>query len=126
MDRHARRAVVLTILFAILLLILSIIPGDMTSTPGGFYFEGMDKVMHALMYGIFALLVTNVYLAFFKLKFWPVLLLVFITWCYSIMMEILQLYLVSTRSGELLDAIANLIGIVLGTLLFIGYRKIRY
>jgi VanZ family protein len=126
MDRHARRAVVLTILFAILLLILSIIPGDMTSTPGGFYFEGMDKVMHALMYGVFALLVTNVYLAFFKLKFWPVLLLVFITWCYSIMMEILQLYLVSTRSGELLDAIANLIGIVLGTLLFIGYRKIRY
>lgn len=126
MDRHARRAVVLTILFAILLLILSIIPGDMTSTPGGFYFEGMDKVMHALMYGVFALLATNVYVAFFKLKFWPVLLLVFITWCYSIMMEILQLYLVSTRSGELLDAIANLIGIVLGTLLFIGYRKIRY
>jgi VanZ family protein len=125
MDKHARRAVVLTILFAILLLILSILPGDMTSTPGGFYFQGIDKVMHALMYGVFALLVTNVYLAFYKIKFCPLLLLVLITWGYSIMMEILQLYLVSTRSGEVLDAVANLVGIVLGTLVFIGYRKIR-
>lgn len=125
MDKHARRAVVLTVLFALLLLILSIIPGNMTSTPGGFYFEGMDKVMHALMYGVFALLATNLYLAFYKIKFWPILLLVLITWGYSIMMEILQLYLVSTRSGELLDAIANLVGILLGTLIFLGYRKIR-
>lgn len=126
MDRHERRAVVPTILFAILLLILSIIPGDMTGTPGGFYFEGMDKVMHALMYGVFSLLVTNVYLAFYKIKFWPLLLLVFITWFYSILMEILQLYLVETRSGELLDAIANLAGIVVGTLVFVGYKKLRY
>jgi len=126
MDRHARRAVVPTILFAILLLILSIIPGDMAGTPGAFYFEGIDKVMHALMYGVFSLLVTNVYLAFYKIKFWPLLLLVFITWCYSILMEILQLYLVSTRSGELLDAIANLAGIVVGTLAFVGYKKLIY
>lgn len=125
MDKHARRGLVLTILFAILLLILSIIPGDMTSTPGGFYFEGIDKVMHAIMYGIFSLLVTNVYLAFFKIKFWPLVFLVLTTWFYSVLMEILQLYLVETRSGEILDAVANLAGIILGTLIFLGYRKIR-
>lgn len=125
MDKHARRGVVLTILFAILLLILSILPADMTSTPGGIYFEGIDKVMHAIMYGVFALLVTNVYLSFYKIKFWPMLFLVMITWFYSILMEILQLYLVETRAGELLDAVANLAGIIAGTLLFLGYRKIR-
>lgn len=125
MDKHVRRGLILTILYAILLLILSILPADMTSVPGGYYFEGMDKVVHALMYGIFSLLVTNLYLAIYKIKFWPLLLLVFTTWMYSILMEILQVYLVETRSGELLDAIANLIGIVLGTLLYLGYKKIR-
>jgi VanZ family protein len=125
MDKHARRGIILTILFAILLLILSIIPGDMTVTPGGFYFQGMDKVIHALMYGVFAILVTNVYLALYKIKFWPLLLLVFTTWVYSILMEILQFYVVETRSGELLDAIANLTGIALGTLFFVGFKKIR-
>lgn len=125
MDKHARRGLVLTILFAILLLILSILPGDMTSAPGGFYFEGMDKVMHAIMYGVFSLLVTNVYLAFYRLKFWPLVFIVLITWFYSILMEILQLYLVETRSGELLDAVANLAGIIMGTLIFLGYKKIR-
>lgn len=125
MDKHARRGLILTILYAILLLILSILPAGMTSVPGGFYFVGMDKVIHALMYGIFSLLVTNVYLAIYKIKFWPLLLLVFITWMYSILMELLQMYLVETRSGEVLDAIANLTGIVLGTLLYLGYKKIR-
>lgn len=125
MDKHARRGLVLTILFAILLLILSILPGDMTSTPGGFYFEGIDKVMHAIMYGVFSLLVTNVYLAFYRVKFWPMVFIVLITWFYSILMEILQLYLVETRSGELLDAVANLAGIIMGTLIFLGYKKIR-
>lgn len=115
----------MTILFAILLLILSILPGDLTNAPGGFYFPGMDKVMHAIMYGIFSLLVTNVYLALYKIKFWPLLLLVLITWFYSILMEILQLYLVASRAGEILDAVANLAGIIMGTLIFLGYRKIK-
>lgn len=125
MDKHARRGLILTILFAILLLVLSIIPGDLASTPGNFYFEGIDKVMHALMYGIFSVLVTNVYLALYHARFWPLVLLVLTTWSYSVVMEILQLYIVQTRSGELLDALANLAGIVSGTLIFLGYRKIR-
>jgi len=125
MDKHARRGLIITILFAILLFVLSIIPGDLTSTPGNFYFEGIDKVMHAIMYGIFSMLVTNVYLALYQVRFWPLLLLVLTTWGYSVVMEILQLYIVQTRSGELLDALANLAGIVFGTLIFVAYRKIR-
>ena len=125
MDKHVRRALILTILFALLILILSILPADMTSAPGGLYFEHMDKFAHGIMYGIFALLVTNLYLSIYSIRFWPLFSLVMVTWFYSIIMELLQLYLISTRAGEIMDAVANLIGILVGTFAYIGYKKIR-
>jgi VanZ family protein len=124
MRRENRRGYISILLFAILILVLSIIPTDKGGTPS-FYFEGMDKIIHALMYGIFTMLILNQYVHQQRIKFlWTMVLLMGI-WAYSVLMEILQLALVESRSYEFNDILANLAGIVAASLLFFLFRKIR-
>ena len=126
MSGQFKNSIFLAVLVAILIFFLSIMPADVHGKPPAFYFEGLDKIIHASMYGVLAFLVLRAYLKRYELKiFWLVLLLV-LTFSYSILMELLQYYFVEYRTGDILDALANLAGITLAAVLILIMRKIRY
>lgn len=125
MAKHKINSIIFTILFAILILILSIMPTDIHGETPSFYFVGMDKFIHGAMYGTLSMLVLNEYLKKRSLKFWPVLILILFTWAYSIFMELLQYFLIEYRSGEFKDVLANIIGILLGVGILILLRRMR-
>jgi VanZ family protein len=118
-------SILFTILFAILIFILSIMPTNIHGEPPSFYFKGMDKFIHGAMYGTLAMLVLNEYLKKRSLKFWPIFLLIIITWAYSILMELLQYFFIEYRSGDFKDALANIIGILVGVFFLFLLRRIR-
>ena len=112
-------------LFAVVILILSIIPTDISGEPPSFYFPGMDKIIHATMYTILTFLILHMYLKRKTIKistflFWVVAIL-----AYSVLMELIQLYFIDYRSGDIKDVYANLLGIFLGLSLFFVFRKIK-
>jgi hypothetical protein len=56
MNKKNKRGFLLTILFAIIIMFLSLVPTDIGGGAPSFYFPGMDKVIHAIMYGVFTML----------------------------------------------------------------------
>lgn len=113
-----------TLLFAIVILFLSIMPTD-NQNPPVFYFKGMDKVIHAFMYGIFSILLLNDYLRRNESDVKKILILASLTLLYSVSMEFIQLFLIESRAGEFMDILANLTGIILGTIIITLYRKTK-
>ena len=125
MNKKNKRGFLLTILSAIIIMILSLAPTDISGGPPSFYFQGMDKVIHAIMYGLFTILALYEYLKHNRLNFLPVFLIMLTVLFYSILMEIMQYYLVEYRSGEVNDVLANLTGIIIGASLIFWLKKIR-
>ncbi|MCF8346022.1 MAG: VanZ family protein [Bacteroidales bacterium] len=119
------RGIVVTILFAILILILSIIPPDISGSAPSFYFPGMDKIIHALMYGSFTVVVLHEFLKNRHYRITTIIWILSGIFVYSVLMEILQLTLIAYRSGDVWDILANLTGILSGTGLMFLFRKIR-
>ncbi|MEX0988419.1 MAG: VanZ family protein [Bacteroidales bacterium] len=125
MEIQTRRGLFLTILCAMIILILSILPSDLAGEQPRFYFSGMDKIIHGIMYGTFALLVLNLYFKLYHFKVIPVVLMLMGVWGYSIIMELVQHFFVESRSAEFHDILANLAGILVGAALIITHRKFR-
>lgn len=123
--KQDRWGILLVILFAILILILSILPSDISKESPRFFFRGMDKIIHAMMYGAFTYLALNEFLKNFAFRKRSVLIIIVAVFSYSVLMEILQLYLVESRSGEWLDILANLTGILVGLAVILLREKIR-
>ncbi len=119
------RGIVVTILFAILILILSIIPPDIKGDTPSFYFPGMDKIIHALMYGSFTIVVLHEFLKNRYFNFIKVAWILSGIFTYSILMEIVQLTLIAYRSGDVWDILANLAGILSGAVLMFIFKKLR-
>lgn len=125
MVKQNNISILLSFLFALLILFLSITPTDVDGETPFFYFNGIDKVVHALMYGVFSILVVTAYLNNYIYKFRTLVIVLSAIWFYSILMELVQHFFVEYRSGEILDAVANLAGILLSTGLLLTIRKIR-
>lgn len=106
-------------------MILSLAPTDIGGGAPSFYFPGMDKVIHAIMYGLFTVLALYEFFRHSHLNFLPFLLIMLAVFFYSILMEIMQYYLVDYRSGEVNDVLANFIGIFIGASLIFWLKKIR-
>ena len=56
MGKKNKCTFLLTTLFAIFILLLSVIPTDISGSASPFYFRGMDKLIHGMMYGLFTML----------------------------------------------------------------------
>ena len=108
-----------------MILFLSLAPTDIAGGVPSFYFPGMDKVIHGIMYGLFTMLALYEFFKHSRLNFLPFLLIMLAVFLYSILMEILQYYLVEYRSGEVNDVLANLTGIIIGASLIFWLKKIR-
>ena len=118
--------IILTIIVAILIFVLSIIPSDFQGERPVLFFKGFDKLAHVLMYGSLSFLVLNEYLKRYSPRRSLTLIIAFSIFLYSIIMELIQLYLIASRSGEWKDVLANLTGIVLGCSLIIIIRRPKY
>jgi VanZ family protein len=112
-----------TVLTAIIILVLSI--GEPGST-GRMVFSIVphaDKVFHILMY--FALTVTLLLEFRHQVKRKRTLILIICgAFAYGVVMELFQKYLTNSRSLEIYDMIANLIGILIATMLFLIFRRL--
>ncbi len=91
-----------------------------------FSFPGADKIVHAGIYCVFTILLTKDYFRINTIRWINVGILLLSILVYSIIIEIIQLFLTNYRTGEVLDVVANMVGILLGAVLVIIYRKIKY
>lgn len=112
-------------LVALIIMYLSLAGSDAFEKVPFYYFQGIDKVVHAGMY--FTLMSVIVLEHKIEKSVLPKLLLVsVIPLSYGIIMEFCQSLLTTTRSASIYDAFANLAGILLAVFAFYIYeRKIR-
>jgi len=113
-------------IFALFVLAISVIPVSGEGKPLFFSFPGVDKVAHAGIYFIFTILLLKDLFHNIPLEIDKLAMLLMSVLIYSIIIEVIQQGLTDYRSGELLDVVANLLGILFGTGLILLFRKIKY
>jgi len=115
------------ILCGIIILILTGLPGSVF--PRVKPVVGLDKVVHLCMYAGFAFLCLWGYRKQFisngvKYKRKAILLAIVISIAYGGLTELMQEYLVPTRTGDWVDFLADSIGTLLGvTIFYLFYRR---
>ncbi len=107
-----RSSIYLAIGFAILILILSL--AKLNSFPDIGNFQNSDKVKHILAYSVLSFFwLISCQLGKINIK---ILHLILIIIAYGVIIEVLQMRLTTYRTGDLLDIIANSLGVFLGYL----------
>jgi VanZ family protein len=86
--------------------------------------EHADKLVHALMYMVFSLVLTAANTRL--LKKYSLLYAIVISIIYGGIMEILQFTLTQTRHAEFWDMGANALGAITGAYLFLLIKKSKY
>lgn len=115
-----------TILWALFLLLITLTPGNAMPTTGNFNVPHSDKVVHFVGFGILAFLMSRGFKKQYS-KIWLrnhyILCSLVLAISFGIIIEIFQLY-IPDRSFDLFDIVANTTGVLagLGTLYF--YYKI--
>lgn len=102
----------------IVILILSFMPVPVVDVPDLPFHLGVDKLVHGLMYS--ALTVAFLWdIRRYRFSFWQIasLLLVFPI-ALGLLVEVAQEYLTSYRTGRADDAVANVIGVAIGLIIF--------
>ncbi len=112
------------ILWAFVILVIIAVPGNYIPKAHGFWeLISPDKIVHLGMFSPLAYLLAR---AIFKVH-QQIKLSIFITLSfgiiYAIFTELLQYYVVYGRNGNIYDAIADIVGVILGLLLFQWIRK---
>lgn len=112
-------------IFSIFILVVSLIPIDFQSTPKIFLFPGFDKLVHAGMYSALVFLLLIEILRNQEVNAYSIMLMPSLVFIYSVLIEIIQHYLIASRSGEVLDIAANLGGTIIGVLAALLFHRIR-
>ncbi|MBN4070097.1 VanZ family protein [Olleya sp. AH-315-F22] len=114
---HKRVLLILTICYTLVIAVLSLV--NIKSLPKlGSSFD--DKIFHALAYGILVLLW---YFTLNRLKITkPIFISALFSIIYGIILEVLQGLLTIARSLDILDVLANCIGVTIASV-FIVYMK---
>lgn len=125
MDIKKRGGTILSAGLAFIILILSIMPADLGHDQPSFFFPGIDKLVHGLMYLVFTVVVLQEYSRSYPFSTTSLILILSAILTYSVVIEFLQHYFISSRSGELLDVFANLAGILVGLIIVLIIKRIR-
>jgi VanZ family protein len=111
----------LSIIIALIILYLSLANVNTFSKVNDFAFPNLDKIIHMCIY--FGFMIVILYENRLALKNnRSVLILSIIPFAYGIIMEFLQSWLTTTRTGDIIDGIFDLIGILLA---LIAWKLIR-
>ncbi len=105
-------------LYTLLVAYISLTPLDKYNLPN---FNMGDKIVHLLLYFILTFVWLLAYPALLKIKWFY--LIIIIAW--GILIEFLQAFVVTGRSGDVYDALANTIGSVLGLYAFLFYWELH-
>jgi VanZ family protein len=113
-----------SIILALIILYLSLTPGDSFNKISIFNIPQFDKFVHSLMY--FTLMSVLIFENRKLLKNIPEMTrMAVIPLTYSIIIEILQSLFTSTRSGSLYDVVFNLAGIAIALILWLNVKPFR-
>lgn len=108
--------------WALIIIILSVIPTDDLDSQMWSFVPYEDKIMHFIFYGIFSFLLMRAFLKYYK-KTRPALILAFFTFVFififGVILEIIQASLTSYREGDIMDMIFNLAGCISAILLIL-------
>lgn len=109
---------ILSLITALIILYLSLANANTFSEINDFGFPHLDKAVHFCMY--FAFMIMLLYENKLSLKDKRnILFLSLIPFFYGILMECLQSWLTTTRSGDIIDAFVNLIGILIALIVWL-------
>lgn len=109
-----RNSFVLAVIFSILILVLSL--ANLQGMPSLGTYQHSDKVKHTIAYSILSFFwVTSCYFGKIKIKSLYVILIIL---TYGIIIEVLQTSFTSYRTGDLLDILANSLGVFIGYIFF--------
>lgn len=109
-----RSSILFAVFFSLLILVLSLV--KVQSLPSMGDFEHSDKLKHALAYSVLSFFWLLSY-HFGKIKVKKMHLL-FLLIGYGVIIEVLQSSITSYRTGDLLDILANSIGVLFGYIFF--------
>jgi len=104
-----------TYVWGLFILIICGIPGDELDRFNIIAIPYLDKMVHLVLYFIFATFLFSGFTKYYAIHRVRVRTFIYgstIALCYGILIELLQLYLFSHRSFEIIDIIGNLVGII--------------
>ena len=106
----------ITVLWIMVILLLSLLPGNNFNAPNAFEIPYQDKIAHLLFYLIFVILhqITELLRLKEKLHLRSYLKIIIIAIVIGILCEIGQYHLTNSRNAELGDIIANATGMIIG------------
>lgn len=112
-------------LIALVILILSLTGSDTLDKVPFYYFPGVDKVIHAIMYFTFMSVVVLEH-KLGKSGLQRLLLVSTVPLSYGILMELCQWLLTTTRNGNVFDVFANYAGILVSVSVFLIYERLEF
>jgi VanZ family protein len=108
------------VVWALIIIILSVIPTNEISSHMWTIVPYEDKIMHFIFYGIFSFLLIRALIIYYK-KSRPVWLLALATFViiflFGMTLELVQAKFTSYRQGDIIDMIANLTGCIFAILI---------
>ena len=113
-----------SILLAIIIALLSLVPGSSMPDSSLFSIGPLDKIVHFSMYASFGMVALLESRCRADCSLFH-LLLILIIFTLSAILEILQATVVATRSAEWMDLLANVCGLTGGYLAYRVFRNIR-
>ena len=113
-----------SIIWAIIIAIGLLTPGDKLPKHSFFQFEQMDKVLHLFIFGFLQFLILfDMHLNKVIITRKQIILSVIISIGYGILTEIIQYILISKREGSIFDLFADITGIMLSLGFFFLIQK---
>lgn len=103
-------------IYWILLTLLLVVPLSKNSVPQIGFWGHLDKLVHFFAFGILGFLFQMV----FKKRFF---IFFFILFLYGLLTEFLQTTMKMNRQADLLDILANVLGMVIGYILFNFFKS---
>lgn len=118
------RALLLSVLYTLALTLLSLLKLDLDDVEE-IIPSFSDKIFHFLAYFIFTWLWFNTFLYRFHFKKnKSILLSILVSVTFGIVIEVLQHLITTSRSFDLLDILANILGVIISAFLINNYIKI--
>jgi len=126
-DKKAwKRFPYITLLLSLTIITISLLPSNDLPKKSWLDFPGVDKLVHILMY--LSLTLTFSGETGYR-RMWPAVNLYIIAlyaFSLSALMELIQLYFTSSRSGDWFDLLANFGGVLLGAGLSALLKNLKY
>jgi hypothetical protein len=115
---------ILSIFVALIITYLSLTNSDNFDKVSFLNFPGADKIIHSIMYFVFmSVIVFENRNNIGKVKI--LLLITLVPFLFGALMEVLQMFLTTSRAGSVADLLSNLAGILLSVALCLVIRPFR-